>query len=113
MAHSPDGKAYLIGHGGAPSPNIHAWMLGDNIHMARVDPTVESIADKSKWEFYAGGTGASAKWVSGDVSQAVPILDWIHHTGTSHVRSFGMLVPPPALVAVLLLSIDRRIDACG
>jgi len=36
MELSPDGKAYLIGHGGAPSPNIQAWMLGDNIHMARV-----------------------------------------------------------------------------
>jgi len=88
MELSPDGKAYLIGHGGAPSPNIQAWMLGDNIHMARVLPTVEHIADKSKWEFYAGGNGADAKWVTGDVAAAVPMLDWVHHTGTTTMTYF-------------------------
>jgi hypothetical protein len=88
MELSPDGKAYLIGHGGAPSPNIQAWMLGDNIHMARVVPTVANIADKSKWEFYAGGNGADAKWVTGDISAALPILDWVHHTGTTTMTYF-------------------------
>ena len=35
---------------GATSPeSIQAWMLGDQVYMARVTPTVEDIADKSKW----------------------------------------------------------------
>ena len=51
-------------------------MLGDQVYMARVTPTVEDIADKSKWEFYAGGHGADAKWVTGDVSAAKPLVDW-------------------------------------
>ena len=56
--------------------------------MARVTPTAANIADKSKWEFYAGGTGSDAKWVAGDLSAAVPILDWVHHTGTTTMTYF-------------------------
>lgn len=51
-------------------------------------PTVSNIADKSKWEFYAGGTGTDAKWITGDVTAAVPILDWVHHTGTTTMTYF-------------------------
>ena len=49
MEHSPDGKAYIVGHGATSPESIQAWMLGDQVYMARVTPTVEDIADKSKW----------------------------------------------------------------
>ena len=49
--------------------------------MARVDPSPEAIGDKARWEFYAGGTGADAKWVQGDVEAAKPLVSWPNHTG--------------------------------
>eukprot|EP01048_Picozoa_sp_COSAG05_P024379 COSAG05_NODE_5706_length_1111_cov_1.353755_2_plen_127_part_00 len=55
LEHSPDGKAYLVGHGATSPASIQAWMLGDQVYMARVTPTVANIGDKTKWEFYAGG----------------------------------------------------------
>ena len=44
-------------------------MLGDEVYLARVAPSEEEISDGSKWEFYAGGHGADAKWAIGDVAQ--------------------------------------------
>ena len=35
LQYSPDGKAYLVGHGSSNSKNIQAWMLGDQVYMAR------------------------------------------------------------------------------
>ena len=64
-------------------------MLGDQVYMARVTPTVANIKDKSKWEFYAGGHGDSAKWVTGDVSQAKPLVDWQNHTGVVTMTYFA------------------------
>ena len=89
LEHSPDGKAYLVGHGATSPESIQAWMLGDQVYMARVTPTVADIADKSKWEFYAGGHGASAKWVTGDVSLAKPLVDWTNHTGVVTMTYFA------------------------
>ena len=66
-----------------------AWMLGDEVYMARVMPTVANIADKSKWEFYAGGHGADAKWVTGDISGAQPLVDWKNHTGVVTMTYFA------------------------
>lgn len=57
--------------------------------MARVTPTVADIDDKSKWEFYAGGHGKDAKWVAGDVSKAVPLVEWTNHTGSTTMTYFA------------------------
>jgi hypothetical protein len=56
-------------------------MLGDQVYMARVDPTFEAVNDRAQWEFYAGGSGADAKWVKGDVGAAEPLVNWENHTG--------------------------------
>jgi len=56
-------------------------MLGDEIYLARVTPQADVIADRSQWEFYAGGHGSSATWVKGDVNKARPLVTWEHHTG--------------------------------
>ena len=76
LEHSPDGKAYIVGHGASRPEAVQAWMLGDQVYLARVDPTPAAMADRLQWEFYAGGTGAAAKWVKGDVAAAQPLLEW-------------------------------------
>ena len=81
LEHSPDGKAYLVAHGAASPSSTEMWMLGDQVYLARVTPTVANIGDKSKWEFYAGGHGSAAKWVAGDVSKATPLVEFTNHTG--------------------------------
>ena len=74
MEHSPDGKAYVVSHGndGTSTGSDEAWTLGNQVFMARVAPTVATIGDGTQWEFYAGGHGAAAVWVPGDVSKAKP-----------------------------------------
>ena len=50
MEHSPDGKAYLVGHG-APEPDPKprfanlSWITGDQVYLLRVTPTIENIND--------------------------------------------------------------------
>ena len=54
MAHSPDGKAYLVGHGASrPDANL-AWIAGDQAYLARVTPSVETINDPTAYEFFGG-----------------------------------------------------------
>mmetsp|Transcript_75094 Transcript_75094/g.125177 ORF Transcript_75094/g.125177 Transcript_75094/m.125177 type:complete len:596 (+) Transcript_75094:12-1799(+) len=93
LEHSPDGKAYLISHGNdASSPeSAEAWMLGNQVFLARVEPTIADIEDGSKWEFYAGGHGADAKWVKGDVRKAMPLVEWVNHTGCTTMTYFPAL----------------------
>merc|ERR1711904_73945 len=56
-----------------------SWMQGSEIYMARVEPTTEAVNDRQQWEFYGG----NAKWVKGDVSQAVPLISWPNRTGVT------------------------------
>ena len=68
--------------------------------MARVTPTPEAIQNRAEWEFYAGGHGAAAKWVKGDVAAAVPLIRWPNHTGVvtmSFVPALAGSRPPPPL----------------
>ena len=59
MEHSPDGKAYLVGHG-AVEPDAKpryanlSWISGDQIYLTRVTPSPETINDSSKYEYFAG-----------------------------------------------------------
>jgi len=89
LEHSPDGKAYIVAHGATSPTSTQFWMLGDQVYMARVTPTVANIDDKSKWEYYAGGHGADAKWVAGDVAKATPLLEWTNHTGSTTMTYFA------------------------
>eukprot|EP00051_Salpingoeca_urceolata_P017548 m.240201 g.240201 ORF g.240201 m.240201 type:complete len:619 (+) comp18986_c1_seq11:169-2025(+) len=77
----PDGKAYIVGHGASRPGAIQAWMLGDEIYMARCEPTPSAISDRAQWEFYAGGHGSGAQWVKGNVEAAKPLFVWNNHTG--------------------------------
>jgi hypothetical protein len=91
LEHSPDGKAYLVGHGASLPGAVQAWMLGDEVYMARVSPTTADMSDRAKWEFYAGGVGKDAKWVAGDASQAEPLVAWRNHTGVVTMSYFAPL----------------------
>ena len=88
LEHSPDGKAYLVAHGATSPTSTEMWMLGDQVYLARVTPTVANIGDKTKWEFYAGGHGSAAKWVSGDVGKATPLVEFTNHTGCTTMTFF-------------------------
>ncbi len=83
---SPDGKAYLVGHGAVdPDPEPReanlSWITGDQIFMARVTPSIENINDRSKYEFFAGHDSAGQPVWSRDFSQIKPLVDWNNNCG--------------------------------
>lgn len=87
MEHSPDGKAYLVAHGsdeaiGGDNSFYHnSWITGDQIYLIRVEPSIETINNMSKYEYYAGKdeTG-KAKWTT-DFTQIKPLLEWKANMG--------------------------------
>ena len=86
MEHSPDGKAYLVGHG-ATAPDLAprvanlSWISGDEIYLARVKPSPETINDAGSYEFYAGSDPEGKPVWSGDYSKIRPIFSWNNHCG--------------------------------
>ena len=84
MEHSPDGKAYLIGHGSSRETNSSrlTWMSGDEVYLARATPDPATINTRGSWEFFAGHDGSHHPvWVRGNVSAAQPIFTWLNRTG--------------------------------
>jgi hypothetical protein len=83
MQYSPDGKAYLVGHGATRPAAHNSVFSGDEIYLARVIPTPENINDVSKYEFFAGYDPESPRprW-SKKLSDMKPLFDWIDHAGT-------------------------------
>lgn len=86
MEYSPDGKAYLIAHGADISdvkPRFWnaSWITGDQIYLLRVTPTIESINDISKYEFYAGKDGKGNPVWTHDFKQIKPLLEWNNNMG--------------------------------
>ena len=79
MEHSPDGKAYIVGHGASDGVNrrfgYNSWITGDEIYIARVTPSIENVNDMSKWEFFDG-----SGWTN-DFSKTKPIAAWRDHMG--------------------------------
>jgi len=86
LEHSPDGKAYLVGHGAsAPDPNPRvgnlSWITGDEIYLARVRPSPGTMNDLKSYEFFAGpGPDGKPVW-SPDFSRIRPIFSWNNHCG--------------------------------
>jgi len=88
MQHSPDGKAYLVGHGavaGDPSPrpggaNL-SWITGDQIYLARVEPAIANINDRSRYEFYAGRDRMGHALWTRDFANIQPIFEWNNNAG--------------------------------
>lgn len=112
MQHSPDGKAYLICHGAVdpdPAPRLGnlSWITGDQIYMARVTPSIATINDPSKYEFFAGNDGGgNATWTS-SLANARPIIDWNNNCG-------GVTMTwAPALNRYLTCIVDGRTTAAN
>ena len=81
MQHSPDGKAYLTGHGATRPGAACSWISGDQVYLARVAPTPGNINDVTKYEFFAGrGTDGRAAW-TGTFSRTKPLLEWNDRLG--------------------------------
>ncbi|TGV04199.1 DUF4185 domain-containing protein [Flavivirga rizhaonensis] len=86
MEHSPDGKAYLVGHGSispdvAPRISNNSWNSADAVFMARVTPSVENINDASKYEYFCGyNKKGEAKW-SKKFSKIKPVFEWNNNSG--------------------------------
>jgi hypothetical protein len=86
MAHSPDGKAYLVAHGASladPKPRFAnlSWISGDEIYLLRVTPSIETINDPKAYEFY-GGLDHNGKplWTT-DFARIRPIVEWNNNCG--------------------------------
>jgi len=109
MQYSPDGKAYLLGMGAEendsmPRPCIkpgksgevfevvgdcpgdfaHAnlsWITADQVYLARVKPSPETINDPKAYEFFAGHDKNGKPLWTNDFMQIKPLLDWNNHMG--------------------------------
>lgn len=86
MEHSPDGFAYLIGHGSmSPDemPRIanNSWNSGDAVFMARVKPSIENMNDVSKYDFFCGHSENGKPIWSKNFSDIKPVFDWNNQCG--------------------------------
>jgi alpha-L-fucosidase len=86
MEHSPDGKAYLVGHG-ADEPDTEdrvanlSWITGDQVYLCRAKPSPETINDAAQYEFFGGhDEKGKAVWTS-DFSRIQPLLEWDNNMG--------------------------------
>jgi len=122
MQYSPDGKAYLVGHGAAPDaphPRLGAvsWLSGDAIYLTRVALSPETVNDASHYEFFAGyDPRGVAKW-SSRFEDMKPMLEWKGHLGSVTITynplldRFLMCVadgwPSTRTISTLILEADR------
>ena len=86
MEHSPDGKAYLIGHGSTEydlenrKANL-SWITGDQIYICRVTPSPENINKEDAYEYFAGHNSDGEPVWSDDFKKIQPLIDWDNNTG--------------------------------
>ena len=86
MEHSPDGYAYLVCHGAVaddpqPRPANLSWITADRIYLARVKPSIQTINDRSAYEFYGGRSqGSKPIWVR-DLARTEPLFEWNNRCG--------------------------------
>jgi hypothetical protein len=109
MVHSPDGKAYALGMGaeendpqprpcimpgkpgqgfqivkGCNSTFAHgnlSWITADQVYLARVTPSPETINDRNAWEFFAGHDATGRPVWTHHFEQIKPLVEWNNHMG--------------------------------
>ena len=80
-------RPYIVAHGATDPEGSHSWCLGDQIYMARVTPSPETINDRRAWEYFAGhDSEGKAKWTR-NWHDVQPILDWPAHMGVRQKSS--------------------------
>jgi hypothetical protein len=102
MQHSPDGKAYLVGHGAEGTNGWANWIAGDAVYLARVTPSIQTINDPKAYEFFAGhASGGEPIW-TGDFAAMKPLVSWPKQLGcvtityNAPLRCFLMCVSRPS-----------------
>jgi hypothetical protein len=98
LEHSPDGYAYLVGHGSYDADGIANWCSGDAISMARVRLSPSTVNDPHAWEFFAGrDRSGTASWTR-DFGKIEPLLSWPGGAGCVNItyhpalrRYFGFI----------------------
>lgn len=76
LEHSPDGKAYLVGHGAVRPDAQLSWISGDQVYMVRVEPSPANMNDPSKYEFFSGlDDRGGARWTR-DFAAIQPLVEW-------------------------------------
>lgn len=58
-----------------------SWISADQIYLARVIPSSETINDLKSYEFFAGHDGQGKALWTGDFSNIRPLLEWNNHLG--------------------------------
>jgi len=122
MQHSPDGKAYLVGHGAAPNdtnPRLGAvsWLSGNAIYLVRVALSPETVNDASQYEYFAGyDAKGAAKWTR-HFSEMKPMLEWEDHLGSVTItynpgqRKYLMCIadgwPSTRMMSTMLMEADH------
>jgi hypothetical protein len=86
LQYSPDGKAYLVGHGATdPDPKPReanlSWITGDQIFLARVTASPTTINDRSRYEFFGGYDATGQPIWTRHFSRSRPIVDWNNNCG--------------------------------
>jgi len=86
LKYSPDGKAYLIAHGAHdPDPKPRkanlSWIAGDEIYLARVQPSPKNINNITKYEFFCGFDNNQRPVWSSDFSKIRPVIQWNNRMG--------------------------------
>jgi hypothetical protein len=81
MQYSPDGKAYMIGHGASRPDAELAWIRGDQASLGRVLPSPQTVNDPASWEFFGGYDAWGEPVWTRDLHQIVPLIEWEGRVG--------------------------------
>jgi hypothetical protein len=101
--HTPDGKAYLVGHGSEyASGSSNNWIAGDDVYIIRVPPRPDTVNDPTAYAFFAGhGPDGGALW-SHDPGALRPLLEWRNQLGVVSItydaplRRYLMFISRPS-----------------
>ncbi|MGN6100157.1 MAG: hypothetical protein ACTHOR_03340 [Devosia sp.] len=76
MEHSPDGKAYLVGHGASRPDAELAWIRGDQAYLVRVTPSPATMNSASAYEFFGGHDAEGRPIWTRDFGAIKPLIEW-------------------------------------
>lgn len=88
MEHSPDGYAYLIGHGTNDPEGMSNWSTGDAVFLARVMPTPEALNNRSSYDYFAGRSSNGSPAWSKRFEDIKPLFQWASRCGMTYVTYF-------------------------
>ncbi len=81
LQYSPDGKAYMVGHGASGPDAEVAWIRGDQAYLIRVTPSPETMNHPSAWEFFSGHDAQGNPGWTHDFGQIKPLVEWNGRVG--------------------------------